>query len=162
MIKMIFLFVLGPAHIIKKRLYNLCKMLIFQKMEEIKLQKLKTWNVEPGDICAVEVEESYTMLSVETKVLSNAESLKPKILKKVMADYVVNEYKKAVKTCCECPTKAKVKTTLITLFLGVLPSFRDLFIDFNLGVSCIMEGDYGWGGKIFFFILLLNWSARNA
>ena len=64
-----------------------------------------------------------------------------------IADDVVDEFKTAIKTCCGCPTKATVKTTLITLFLGVLPSSMDLLSDFNLGVSCIMEGDYGWGGK---------------
>ena len=124
-------------------------------MEEMQLEMLKIWNSDPEDICAVEMEENKTLLDVETKVLSSAEHLKhtqisqirPESPQSVMADHVVEEFKKAVKTCVGCPTKATIKTTLITLLMGVLPSSFDLFSDFNLGLSCIMKGDYSWGGK---------------
>ena len=117
---------------------------------------MKIWNSDPEDICGVDVEENPTWFHVETKVFSsaNADSLKSLEIEKkkqecqksVMADYVVEEFKKAVKTC-RYPTKATMKTSLITLFLGVFPSLIDLFSELNLGLSYIMNGDYGWGGK---------------
>ena len=124
-------------------------------MNEIQLQMLKIWNSDPEDICAVEVGESQTFCSLKTTVLSSTESLKPTQRKqikpesplKVTADHVVDEFRSAAKTCCGRPNKDTMKTTLITLLFGVLPSSRDLFIDFNLGLSCIMKGDYIWGGK---------------
>ena len=103
----------------------------------------------------MEENQTFFVLFLEIMALSSTESLKPpqrvqmkpERPEKVTADHVVDEFKNAAKTCCGCPTKATMKTTLITLLLVVFPSSRDLFIDFNLGLSCIMNGDYIWGGK---------------
>ena len=100
--------------------------------------------------------ENSPLLYGGTKEFSSSEKpnktqrlyMKPERTKEyVMADNVVNEFKEAFKDCGGCPTLATMKTTLITLFLGVLPSFIDLFSDINLGVMSIMNGDYSWGGK---------------
>ena len=121
---------------------------------DVEIQTMqKIWNVDPAVTCAsVEVEENQPLLYGGTKVLSSKEKLKQtqRVQERrkecVTADYVADEFKEAFKTCCGCPKVATMKTTTITLLLGVLPSLIDLYSDFILGVSCITEGDYSWGG----------------
>ena len=85
------------------------------------------------------------MSSTEKLKQTMVVQMKPDRPENVMADYVVDEFKNGFKTLCEIPKMA----FLIPLIFGVLPSVTDLFSDFILGVSYIMDGDYVWGGKKF-------------
>ena len=63
------------------------------------------------------------------------------------ADYVLQEFKEGFKgISCSCPKMATVRTILITLFLGILPSFLDFFSDILAGVSYLADKEYFWGG----------------
>ena len=69
--------------------------------------------------------------------------------KRCVADKVAEEFKEGFKNAsCSQPTWATVKTTLITLFLGIIPSFLDFFTDIIAGVSYLTKDtpEYIWGG----------------
>ena len=73
-----------------------------------------------------------------------------------MADQALAEFKEpCVKHFLWMPIST-MWTAVITLFFGLFPSSIDLLSEFNLSVSCIMEGQYSGEGQKWFVIFSFN------